>query len=69
MAWNPSPQMADIRDLARKWAAKQLIVIEVRYGGAYAVHSFGQTKELCDHAKPIGDKVFGLIEDGTVKVN
>lgn len=56
MAWNPSPRVADCRDIARKWGGKkQVIVIAFESSGAFEMATYGETRALCDEAARLGD--------------
>ena len=69
MAWNPSPKIADLRDLARKWNVGQLVVLEVyELSGKFGVLSYGRTPQLCDKAKFAADQVFEMVNDGMIQV-
>lgn len=48
MAFNPSPKVADCRDIARRWKKQQVIVVAVDYKkGTLECVSYGETSELC----------------------
>lgn len=67
MAWNPSPKVADCRDVARKWNVQQVIILGFNYkNGTFEIASFGETRALCADAKAIGEAIFKQIEDGTI---
>lgn len=69
MAWNPSPEIADLRELARKWGAQRIIVLSLPGDGTFSVHSFGETRRLCQSAKQINDAIFKLVESGQISVD
>jgi hypothetical protein len=61
MAWKPSPKVADCRDIARKWKARQVVILAVSESATglqleYA--SYGENRQLCDQARHIGDKAY-----------
>lgn len=65
MAWNPSPKVADCREIARKWGNKhQVIILAVdRKAGTLQLVTYGETKALCADAKRLGDLAYSAIED------
>lgn len=70
MAWNPHPKIQDLRELSAKWGAQQLIVLEIDQStGTFQTHSYGQTKRLCDLAKPIGDQIHKLVSSGEIEID
>lgn len=59
MAWNPSPKVADCRDIARKWKKHQVIILAVDiHAGTTEYASYGETRKLCDEAKNLADAAF-----------
>ncbi len=61
MAWNPSPKVADCREIAKKWKSRQVVIVSVsesRTGLQLEVVTYGETRALCDQAKGIGDAVY-----------
>jgi hypothetical protein len=70
MAWNPSPKIADLRDIARKWNVQQVIVLAVNQKtGTYEVNSFGETRALCDQAKTINEQIFKMVANGVIEID
>lgn len=55
MAFNPSPKVADCRDIARKWNRQMVIIIGLNETGEYEWASYGETKQLCDSAKEFAE--------------
>ena len=48
MAWNPSPKVADCREIARKWGHRQVIVIALSADDEkIEMVTYGETKALC----------------------
>lgn len=71
MAWNPSPEIAVLRDIARKQGFEQVVMLGVfttRQGDQmrYRIDSYGATKELCDEAKMWNQRINQLIQDGKI---
>ena len=64
MAWNPSPKVADCRDIARKWGMQQVIILGINpRTGKYEIASYGETKTLCAEAKAINDRINRIIQE------
>lgn len=65
MAWNPSPKVADCREIARKWGHKhQVIILAVdRDKGTLQLATYGETKALCADAKRLGEMAYQTIFD------
>ena len=63
MAWNPSPHVADCRDIAHKWGGKdQVIVLAVdRRAGTLEMATYGEDKMLCREAKRLGDAAYDAV--------
>lgn len=63
MAWNPSPKVADCREIARKWGGKhQVVIIAIdRAAGTIEMATYGQTKALCNDAKRMGDAAYDAV--------
>ena len=61
MAFNPSPKVADCREIARKWDCIQTIVIGITASGKMSMATYGATKELCAEAKEYGDAAFDAV--------
>ena len=49
MAWNPSPKVADCREIARKWGngIEQVIIIGIDGEGRTVTATYGETTQLC----------------------
>ena len=60
MPFNPSPKVADCRDIARKWDKRQIIIIGID-ATTMEVVTFGQTKQLCSETKLLGDIAYAEI--------
>lgn len=64
MAWNPSPKVADCREIARKWGKQQVIVLAVDpVAGTLEMATYGQTREHCAEAKRLGDYAYQAVMD------
>jgi hypothetical protein len=62
MAWNPSPKVADCREIARKWGMKQVIIIGMT-DDQIAMATYGETKAMCADAKRLGDHAYQAVMD------
>lgn len=54
MAWNPSKEVADCREIARKWGKEQVIIIAIGGRGETQMATFGKTVKLCAVAGKLG---------------
>lgn len=62
MAFNPSPKVADCRDIARKWNKPQIIILAVDpIAGTLEYASYGESKAHCDEAKRLADVAYQAI--------
>ena len=63
MAWNPSPKVADCRDIAAKWGGKdQVIIIALDHTqGTIQLATYGKTVALCANAKKLGDAAYDAV--------
>ncbi len=65
MAWNPSPKVADCRDIARKWGDKhQVIVLAIdRASGTLEMATYGHTRQTCADASRLGNAAWKAVMD------
>jgi hypothetical protein len=62
MAWNPSPEVAAARDAAAKLDADQVVIVYIRRrANQIGSVTYGQTKQLCDETKPLGDAAYEAV--------
>jgi hypothetical protein len=61
MPFNPSPKIADCREIAKKWKAKQIIIFSINAEGEMQMATYGETEKLCFFAKKLGDVAFDAI--------
>ena len=56
MPWNPSPKVADCREIARKWGngIEQVIIIGFDGDGRSITATYGRTPALCACADKLG---------------
>jgi len=62
MAWNPSPKVADCREIARKWGVEQVIIFGINKDGGMAMATYGSTLTLCACSKKLGDVAYDAME-------
>ena len=62
MAWNPSPKVADCRDIARKWKKECVIIITIDSQGQIEMATYGEDKDKCNCARDLGNTAFDAIE-------
>lgn len=58
MAWNPSPEVAALREFAEKFECRIVVALVITADGRFGYHSFGETRSLCDVGKRIGDDLY-----------
>ena len=64
MAWNPSPHVADCREIAKKWGHKQVIIIAMNADkGLIEMATYGETKALCDETLQLGDAAYDAVKE------
>ncbi|BBN90661.1 MAG: hypothetical protein E6Q42_09725 [Dechloromonas sp.] len=64
MAFNPSPKVADCRDIAKKWNKPQIIILAIDpIAGTLEYASYGENKANCDEAKRLADVAYQAIMD------
>jgi len=62
MAWNPSPKVADARDIAKRWGSQQVIIVSLnRVNGTLEFASYGKTKQLCEEAGILGRAAYDAV--------
>jgi len=69
MAWNPSPKVADCREIARKWGHKQVIIIALNAEtGQMEMATYGETKALCDQTLQLGDAAYEAVKHAYAEI-
>ena len=58
MAWNPTPEVAAVRDFAAKFGADRVVVLYTTQNGQLGYASYGKTMPLCAETKRLGDALF-----------
>ncbi len=69
MPFNPSPKVADCREIARKWNVDQVIIIGLdRKKDTLAIASYGETSALCAQAKRINERIAKAIGNEDISI-
>jgi hypothetical protein len=68
MAWNPSPEVADCREIARKWGCVQVVVVAVYPAGQYRTVSYGSTRKQCDAANVTRKEIHDMIDNEVITI-
>jgi hypothetical protein len=58
MPWNPGPEVAAVRDAARKLGADRAVIVYTRPDGKMGYASVGLTKALCAEAKALAEDLW-----------
>lgn len=62
MAWNPSPKVADARNLARRHGADRVVIVLLSdKTGTMETISYGETRLLCAQAQHLSDVAYDAI--------
>ena len=62
MPFNPSPKVADCREITRRWGHQQVIIIALNpISGKIEMATYGETKALCTDAKRLGDAAYEAV--------
>jgi len=60
MAWNPAPEVAAARDIAKKFNKKQVVILMLDDEKIQSV-SYGETKKLCDATAKLADVAYNAV--------
>ena len=64
MAFNPSPKVAEARELAKKYGKTKVIIFMIDdEAGTMEYASFGQDRAMCADARKLGDVAYEAIVD------
>lgn len=67
MAWNPSPEIAPLRDYSKQFDRPIVVVFSLeRSGERFHVSTYGQNKKLCKVAGAFGHEMSKLIASGVL---
>lgn len=70
MAWNPSPKVADLRELSRRWGYDQIVVLAINKStGTFETVSYGETSSLCNSAKKINEHIHKEVATGIIEID
>jgi len=58
MPWNPSPEVAAVRDAAGKLGADRAVIVYTRPDGKMGYASFGRTRALCAQAQALAEDLW-----------
>jgi hypothetical protein len=62
MAWNPSPHIAECREIADRRHVDQVLLFTIDRDGKTEMDTYGRTRTLCDCARILGDVAATAIE-------
>lgn len=67
MAWNPTPEIAALRDFAAKFNRPIVVMFSLAPdGNRFHIETYGKTKQLCKLAGAFGDEIAKRVGDGTI---
>lgn len=67
MAWNPSPEVAALRDYAAKFDRPVVVAFSIERGGdRFHITTYGETKQLCRLAAAFGDRICDAVASGRI---
>ncbi len=70
MAWNPSPKVADCREIARKWGYDQVVVLAINSRSRiFETVSYGETRALCEATKEIAERIHEDVASGKIEID
>lgn len=67
MAWNPSPEVAALRDYSNRFGSPIVVALAFNADGSFNLISYGKTKALCGTAKRIADAIRKGIDEGVIE--
>lgn len=65
VAWNPSPEVAVVRDAANKLGTPFAVIIYLHESGPLAMATYGKTRALCDQTGELGKHLLDAAEEWT----
>ena len=68
MTWNPSPRVADCREIAKRWNVDHVVIFGIDGSGKMTMATYGKTREQCAVSEKLGDVAFAAIEAFANKV-
>lgn len=67
MTWNPEPEIAALRDYAKKFKQTKVILISLDENtNKFGVMSYGETKQKCSQVQKTANVIHKLIMDETI---
>lgn len=57
MAWNPTPEVAIVRDACKRMGGEMAVLIVIRGDGQFSTTSYGKDRMLCGEAKALADEL------------
>lgn len=67
MPYNPSPEIAPLRDYAERFDRPVVVVFAIERGGErFRVSTYGESKKLCKLAGAFGDQIAEAVRDGII---
>lgn len=68
MAWNPTPEVAALRDFGKKFDRPVVVTISLDPNGkSFHLTTYGKTRSLCKVAGSFGDRIVEGIQSGAIK--
>lgn len=68
MAWNPSPEVALARDVAKKLGVDQVMIVTISYSKEQlGLITYGKTKALCADAKNLGNDAYQAVRQSIAR--
>lgn len=62
MAWNPTPEVAALRDYAKRFGGEYIVLIHINEREEkMGVVTYGETREKCGRAKKLGDVAYNAV--------
>lgn len=62
MAWNPSPEVAAVRDAASKLKSPLAVMVYLTADNQLAMASYGKTMQVCKFAGKLGEHLLKAAE-------
>lgn len=67
MAWNPSPEIAALREISKRFDRPIVVAFAIeRCGCRFSITTYGETKALCKAAGAFGDELANAVAEGRI---
>jgi hypothetical protein len=67
MAWNPSPDIAALRDFSKRFDKPVVVAFSINADReSFTITTYGRDKKLCKLAGAFGARIAEAIKDGTI---